>query len=423
MSTATIKKISAREILDSRGDPTVEVTVEVEGGAHGTAAVPSGASTGIHEAHELRDGDKSHYEGKGVLKALANVEHELAPKVMGMQVTDQQGIDAAMCQLDGTTNKHRLGANAILGVSLAVAHAAAATASMPLYAYLAKTFGYQPPASLPVPLMNVINGGRHADTKLNVQEFMIVPHVEEAGKVNIHESIRIGSEVFHALAGVLHEQKLDTDVGNEGGYAPDIDSSLAALDLLVAGVTRAGYTPGKEVSFALDVAASEFFKHSVYDFEGKALTSGDLTAMYEAWCKTYPLIYIEDGLAQDDWQGWRALTERLGSKLMLVGDDLFVTRADRLQQGFELGAGNSIIIKPNQIGTLSEAVACVKLAQAHGYAAVVSHRSGETSDTTIVDLAVAVGAPYLKAGAPSRGERVAKYNRLSEIADELAANR
>lgn len=421
MATTSIQSITAREILDSRGDPTVEVTVTLAGGASGMAAVPSGASTGVHEAHELRDNDKARYEGKGVLTAIDNVERELAPALVGQDAANQAALDAAMRELDGTANKRRLGANAILGVSLAAARAAAGASGQALYRYLASVYGYGSPSQLPVPFMNILNGGRHADSGLEVQEFIIVPRVVHGAALDVRECIRVGSEVFHALGEVLHELGLDTDVGSEGGYAPELKSTEAALDLLMTAVTRAGYTAGKQVSFALDVAASEFFRQGAYEFEGASRTSDELIATYGAWAAKYPLMSIEDGLAQDDWQGWRALTLRLGKQLMLVGDDLFVTNEERLKLGFEFGAANAVIIKPNQIGTLSETVAAVRLAQAHGYTPIVSHRSGETADTTIVDLAVAVGAPYLKAGAPSRGERVAKYNRLSDIAAELSS--
>ncbi|MBI5466467.1 MAG: phosphopyruvate hydratase [Candidatus Kerfeldbacteria bacterium] len=422
MPKNTIKDVAAREILDSRGEPTVEVTLTTSSGVTATASVPAGASTGVHEAYELRDGDKKRYDGKGVLKAVANVIGEIRQGVVGRDVEDQPGLDTALRELDGTSNKHRLGANAILGVSLATAQTAAKATGLPLYRYLQEKFNL-PKISphLPQPLMNILNGGRHANSGLDVQEFMIVPHVATNNDASpVAAWVRVGSEVFHALGRVLKKKNMDTDVGNEGGYAPQLKSNSEALDLLIKAITEAGYKPGTDVSLALDVAASEFFRHGHYQFEGKEYSSGDMVKVYQSWLKDYPLISIEDGLAQDDWRGWQELTQSLGQKLMLVGDDLFVTNEDRLKLGFEFGAANAILIKPNQIGTLSETISAVRLAQSHGYKVVVSHRSGETMDTTIADLAVAVGAPYLKAGAPSRGERVAKYNRLMDIAQELA---
>jgi enolase len=422
MAKHTIKEITAREILDSRGDPTVEVTLTTSDDVTVTSSVPAGASTGVHEAYELRDGDKERYDGKGVLKAVANVTGEIRQQIIGQDVTNQTTIDKAMCELDGTSNKHRLGANAILGVSLAVAQAAARANKLPLYRYLQQLFNLPAMTKpLPQPFMNVLNGGRHADSGLDVQEFIIVPRASTANDASPAAAwVRVGSEVFHALGRVLKKQNLDTDVGNEGGYAPKLKSNQIALDLLIKSISEAGYKPGADVSLALDVAASEFFQHGHYHFEGKTMDSSDMVKMYQSWHKDYPLISLEDGLAQDDWRGWQELTQALSQEMMLVGDDLFVTNEDRLKLGFEFGAANSILIKPNQIGTLTETINTVKLAQEHGYDIVVSHRSGETMDTTIADLAVAVGAKYLKAGAPSRGERVAKYNRLMDIAQELA---
>ncbi len=419
MTEPAIEHITAREILDSRGDPTVEVTVEATGGIRGTAAVPAGASTGKHEAFELRDNDKARYGGKGMLKAIANVEGEIAKRLVGMIVMGQADIDRAMVELDGTGSKRNLGANAILGVSLAVARAAAAAAKQPLYRYLAITYDFPEPAKLPIPLMNIVNGGRHADNNLDVQEFMIAPKVLRSGSPDAAECIRIGAEVFHTLGDILRKHRLDTDVGNEGGYAPTLKSNEQVFELFAEAVTKAGYTPGKEVSYAVDVAASEFYRRGRYAFEGEERTAQQMVDTYCAWQKSYPLISIEDGLSEDDWQGWHLLTKTLGQKVLVVGDDLFVTQEERLRMGFELMAGNAIIIKPNQVGTLTETVATVRLAQEHGLTPIVSHRSGETTDTFIADLAVAVGAPYLKAGAPSRGERVAKYDRLMEIAHEL----
>jgi enolase len=421
MSKYTINNIRAREILDSRGDPTIEVTVLLEGGAVGVAGVPSGASTGVHEALELRDGDKTKFDGKGVLKAVENVNSIVREALKGQKVTAQTEIDNKMNELDGTSNKHILGANAMLGVSLACAKAAAQSEDLPLYDYLQKAFNFPALANnLPLPMMNIINGGRHADTKLQVQEFMIVPRVlDNNGKVNADECVRIGAEVFHHLGGLLKSEKLDTDVGNEGGYAPDIDTAERALNFITSAITNTGYTPGKEVSLALDVAASEFFSQGKYSWEDKKLGSSDMVSVYKELLKKYPIISIEDGLSQDDWQGWHELTDKLGDKVMLVGDDLFVTNVERLKLGVQFKAANATIIKPNQIGTLTETIATIKFAQENNYTVIISHRSGETMDTFITDLAVACGAPYLKAGSASRGERVAKYNRLMEIEEEL----
>ncbi len=422
MAVLGIHDIRAREVLDSRGDPTIEVTVMTEGEVVGVAAVPSGASTGVHEAHELRDGDKERYDGKGVLKAVEHVNTEIRDRLRGMSVEDQRALDASLTELDGTSNKHRLGANALLGVSLACARAAAAASNQPLYRYLRSAFGLEHREfPMPLPMMNVLNGGVHADNNLDIQEFMVVPKMEIAGRVDIRESVRVGSEVFHALGRVLKSKKLDTDVGNEGGYAPTLDSNEQGMELLMKAVIEQGFTPGQEVSLALDVAASEFYRQGAYHFGGKKMTSGQLIDLYEAWGGKYPLVSIEDGLAQDDWHGWTALTERLGERTILVGDDLFVTHVDRLELGFQFKAANAVIIKPNQVGTLSETMDAVRLAQEHKYTIVVSHRSGETNDTFVADLAVAVSASYLKAGSTSRGERVAKYNRLMEIADETGA--
>lgn len=424
MAKETIQKLEAREILDSRGDPTVEVTVQLEGGAIGMAAVPSGASTGIHEAFELRDEDKARYQGKGVLKAVAAVEGEFAQAVCGTLATDQRRVDQILIDTDGTANKHRLGANACLGVSLAVARAGAAVTDLPLYRYLRQAFGLaESPYTMPLLMLNILNGGAHADNELDVQEFMVVPRIESAGKPLAAESIRVGSEVFHALGQVLKSEGLDTDVGNEGGYAPALKESKVALDLLVRAVEKAGYKPGEDVFLALDVASSEFFRQGHYLFEGKKLTGKQLTERYTEWVGKYPITLLEDGLAQDDWDGWADLTGTLGGKLHIVGDDLFVTNSQRLQLGFSFKAANAIIIKPNQVGTLSETMDTVSLARDHGYATIVSHRSGETMDTFISDLAVAVSSSYLKSGSTSRGERVAKYNRLMEIESEIIGSR
>ncbi|MDP3986092.1 MAG: phosphopyruvate hydratase [Candidatus Veblenbacteria bacterium] len=424
MATDVISDLTAREILDSRGDPTIEVTVLTEGGETGVASVPSGASTGIHEAYELRDGDKSRYDGKGVLKAVNHVNHDLKQVLRGTSVTDQSRVDTIMIDVDGTANKRNLGANAILGVSLAVARAGAVVAGLPLYRYLQQAFDLKrEAASLPVPLMNVLNGGAHADNNLDVQEFMVVPEFKRGQGVDMAESIRVGAEVFHALGRVLKTNHLDTDVGNEGGYAPDVPSSKETIELLLEAIKQAGYEPGHEVHLALDLAASEFYRQGRYHFEGQVLSASELVELYASWLTTYPLILLEDGLAQDDWEGWAGLMRKLGSKALLVGDDLFVTSSQRLQLGFEFKAANAILIKPNQVGTLKETIETVQLAQQHGYQTIVSHRSGETMDNFIADLAVAVGAPYIKSGPTSRGERVTKYNRLMEIAAELAAGK
>lgn len=425
MKADIITDLQAREILDSRGDPTLEVTILTEGGISGTASVPAGASTGVHESFELRDGDKSRYDGKGVLKAIAHVNKELKQILRGQSVTDQERLDRLMIDFDGTANKRNLGANAIVGVSMAAARAGAALVGLPLYKYIHKTFGgEQEIQSLPVPMMNILNGGLHADNNLAVQEFMVVPEFRRGQTVDIAESIRVGAEVFHSLGRILKANKLETSVGNEGGYAARVADSHEALGLLIESIESAGYKAGKEVKLALDVAASQFFRQGKYEFEGQLLSSGEMIDLYEQWLKTYPsLISIEDGLAQDDWQGWSDMTQRLGDKLMLVGDDLFVTNNQRLQMGIELGAANAILIKPNQIGTLTETIETVRQAQLEGYKIIVSHRSGETMDSFIADLAVAVGAQFIKAGSTSRGERVAKYNRLMEIASELKSKK
>jgi enolase len=423
MSRETISDLQAREILDSRGDPTIEVTVLTEGGVSGVASVPSGASTGIHEAYELRDADKNRYDGKGVLKAVGHVNKELKQVLRGVAVTDQQRIDTIMLDVDGTANKHNLGANAILGVSLAVARAGASVTNLPLYRYIQSVFGLSGDiTSLPAPMMNVLNGGAHADNNLAVQEFMVVPEFKRGRSIDVSESIRIGAEVFHALGRVLRSNHLDTDVGNEGGYAPDLPASTEAIELLLEAVRKAGYKPGKEVHLALDVAASEFFRQGSYHFEGAIKSAGEMVDIYTDWLKAYPLIALEDGLAQDDWQGWTDMTKRLRDKVLLVGDDLFVTSSQRLQLGLQFKAANAILIKPNQVGTLTETIQTVQAAKQHGFKIVVSHRSGETMDSFIADLAVAIGAPYIKSGPTSRGERVAKYNRLMEIASDLERN-
>jgi enolase len=404
--------LSALEVLDSRGNPTIAVTAYTESGS-GTAIVPSGASTGKHEAVELRDGDKSRYGGKGVQKAIWNVENDIAHKVVGMDVADQAMIDSILIELDGTPDKSRLGANAMLGVSLAVAYAAAQAKSLPLYRYLGGTLA----TLLPLPFANILNGGAHADTSVDLQEFMVCP----VGATSFSEAVRAVSEVYHALKTVLKHQNLATGVGDEGGFAPNLASNEDALKLLVEAIEAAGYRAGEEVALALDVAASELFTNGSYKLagEGRKLSASELVDLYEEWNGRYPIISIEDGMAEDDWDGWKLLTERLGGRVQLVGDDLFVTNVRRLEEGIEKGVANSILIKVNQIGTLSETVTTITRAQSAGYSALISHRSGETDDTTIADLAVAIGAGMIKLGAPARGERVAKYNRLLAIEREL----
>ena len=412
---SAIEKVHARQILDSRGNPTVEVDVLLKSGAAGRAAVPSGASTGEFEAVELRDGGDA-WAGKAVTKAVANVNGELAEVVKGLDPADQEALDRAMIELDGTPNKGRLGANAILGVSLAAAKAAASEAGLPLWKYL----GGEAAHVLPVPMMNVLNGGAHADNRVDFQEFMIVP----VGAPSFGEGLRLGVEVFHALKRTLHEQGLSTAVGDEGGFAPDLDSNEAALKALMSGIEAAGHRPGEDVAIALDPATSEIFKNDAYELshEGRTLTSPDLVDYWSDICSRYPVISIEDGLDEEDWDGWKLLTDKLGDRVQLVGDDLFVTNTERLQRGIQSGAANSILIKVNQIGTLSETLAAIRMAEEAGYTAVMSHRSGETEDTTIADLAVATGCGQIKTGAPSRSDRVAKYNQLLRIEEALGAD-
>ncbi|KQL46432.1 enolase [Brevibacillus choshinensis] len=410
---AMITDIYAREIMDSRGNPTVEVEVYLEDGSMGRAAVPSGASTGAYEAVELRDGDKSRYLGKGVLKAVENVNEIIAPELIGMDALDQVGVDMAMLQLDGTDNKGKLGANAILGVSMAVARAAADSLGLPLYNYLG---GFNA-RTLPVPMMNILNGGKHADNTVDIQEFMVMP----VGAESFKEALRTGAEIFHSLKKVLSEKGLSTAVGDEGGFAPNLKSNEEAITTILAAIKAAGYEPGKDVFLALDVAATEMFKDGKYHFEGEGVvkTTEEMIAFYEDLVSKYPIISIEDGLSEDDWDGWKALTEKLGSKVQLVGDDLFVTNTERLARGIETATGNSILVKVNQIGTLTETFEAIEMAKRAGYTAVISHRSGETEDSTISDIAVATNAGQIKTGAPSRTDRVAKYNQLLRIEDEL----
>jgi enolase len=404
-----IDTVVAREVLDSRGTPTVEAEVLLEGGASGRAMVPSGASTGAHEAHELRDGG-SRYGGKGVLQAVSNIEDKIAPALCGLSALDQGAVDAAMLELDGSDNKSALGANAILAVSLATARAAANGIGLPLYRYL----GGPMATLLPVPLMNVINGGAHAANSLDFQEFMVVPH----GAPSFREALRMGTEVFHTLKGLLQERGMSTAVGDEGGFAPDLGND-AAGDLLVQAIEKAGYRPGDQISLALDVASTEFFKDGRYAFDGGSYSSAEMVDQLARLVSRYPIVSIEDGVAEDDWDGWALLTQRLGSSVQLVGDDLFVTNTSRLQRGIDLGVANSILIKVNQIGSLTETLQAIDLAGRAGYTSVISHRSGETEDTTIADLAVASRAGQIKTGSLSRSERVAKYNQLLRIEDEL----
>ena len=408
---SAIEVVRAREILDSRGNPTVEVEVLLEDGTIERAAVPSGASTGAFEAYELRDGDKKRYLGKGVTKAVDAVNDEISPEIEGLDATDQRIVDSVLIALDGTDTKARLGANAILGVSLAVAKAAATSADLPIFRYLGGPNAH----TLPVPMLNVINGGSHADSNVDIQEFMILP----LGAETFSEGLRWGVETYHALKALLHGKGLSTGLGDEGGFAPNLDSNRAALDLLMEAIASAGFTPGKDIALGLDVASTEFFDKGSYLFEGKKLTAADLGAIYTDWVDAYPLVTIEDPLAEDDWEGWAQLTSELGHKVQIVGDDLFVTNPTRLARGIDMRAANSILVKVNQIGTLTETLDAVSLAQRSGYTAVLSHRSGETEDTTIADLAVATDAGQIKTGAPARSERVAKYNQLLRIEEEL----
>jgi enolase len=410
-----IERVHARQILDSRGNPTVEVEVGLRSGAHGHAAVPAGASTGEFEAKELRDGGER-WQGKGVTRAVANANGEIAAAVAGIDASDQQGLDRALIELDGTSDKSRLGANAILGVSLAAAHAQAAEEGLALWRYL----GGESARVLPVPMMNVLNGGAHADNKVDFQEFMVVP----SGAESFSEGLRMGTEVFHALKGTLRRRGLGTTVGDEGGFAPDLDSNEDALRVLVEGIEAAGFQPGVDVSIALDPASSELYRDGGYvlEHEGRTLSAEQLADYWVDLAARYPIVSIEDGMDEEDWTGWKALTERLGSSVQLVGDDLFVTNTERLSRGIELGVANSILIKVNQIGTLSETLAAIAMARDAGYTAVMSHRSGETEDVTIADLAVATGCGQIKTGAPSRSDRVAKYNQLLRIEEQLGSD-
>ena len=411
-----IVEIYAREVLDSRGNPTVEVEVTTENGIVGTAIVPSGASTGIHEAVELRDGDKARYLGKGTLNAVNNVNEKIADELIGFDVFDQIGIDSALIQIDGTDNKSNLGANAILGVSMAVARAASIESDTPLYEYI----GGVNAKTLPVPMMNILNGGEHADNNVDIQEFMVMP----AGAVSFKEALRMGTEVFHNLKTVLKSKGYNTAVGDEGGFAPNLNSNEEALQTIMEAIEKAGYVPGKDIFLALDVASSEMYENGKYNFkgEGKVYTSEELVNYYSNLVNKYPIISIEDGLSEDDWDGWKLLTEKLGNKVQLVGDDLFVTNYSRLNLGINKGIANSILIKLNQIGTITETLDAIELAKTNGYTCVISHRSGETEDTTIADLAVAVNSGQIKTGSASRTDRICKYNQLLRIEDRLGEN-
>ena len=410
-----IVDVYAREVLDSRGNPTVEVEVSLESGGKGRAIVPSGASTGAYEAVELRDGDKSRYLGKGVVKAVDNVNTIIAPEIIGLDALDQVAIDRKMIQLDGTDNKAKLGANAILAVSMATARAAADALDVPLYTYLG---GFNAKV-LPVPMMNIINGGEHADNNIDVQEFMVLP----VGAETFKEALRIGAEIFHNLKAVLHDKGLNTAVGVEGGFAPNLGSNEEAIVTIIEAIERAGYKAGEDVFLGMDVAATEFHKDGKYVLagEGKSFTSAEFVDLLASWVDKYPIISIEDGLGEDDWEGWKLLTEKLGKKVQLVGDDLFVTNTERLYDGIEKGVGNSILVKVNQIGTLTETFDAIEMAKRAGYTAVISHRSGESEDSTIADIAVATNAGQIKTGAPSRTDRVAKYNQLLRIEDQLGS--
>jgi enolase len=408
---ASIDFVDARQILDSRGNPTVEVEVILDDGSQGRAAVPSGASTGAFEAVELRDGDKAHYGGKGVLKAVENVIEQIAPEVLGMEADEQRLLDQAMIELDGTENKGKLGANAILGVSLAVAQAAADSAGLPLYRYI----GGPTANLLPVPMMNILNGGSHADSNVDIQEFMIAP----IGATTFAEALENGAAVYHALKAVLKERGLSTGLGDEGGFAPNLGSNAEALDLIVEAIGNAGLKPGKDVALALDVASSEFYKEGKYEFEGELRSSAWMIEYYEKLVAKYPLVSIEDPLNEEDWDGWATITKVLGDKVQLVGDDFFVTNVKRLQRGIDAKAANALLVKVNQIGSLTETIDAVTLAHRNGYSSMMSHRSGETEDVTIADLAVALGCGQIKTGAPARTERVAKYNQLLRIEEDL----
>lgn len=411
-----IVKVTGRQILDSRGNPTIEVDVHTAGGFMGRAAVPSGASTGVHEAVELRDGDKAFYLGKGVLKAVNNVNTVIADELKGKSVFDQKGIDAALCALDGTENKSNLGANAILGTSLAVARAAAQEAGLPLYQYI----GGVGAVTMPVPMMNILNGGSHADNLIDIQEFMVMPF----GASSFSEGLRWGTEIFHHLKNVLKSRNLSTNVGDEGGFAPNLGSNEEAIQLVMEAIEKAGFVPGQDIYIALDAASSEFYKNGKYVFEstGESRSSEEMVEFWKEWCTKYPIVSIEDGLAEDDWAGWKMLTDAIGDKVQLVGDDLFVTNTKRLARGIEEKTANSILVKVNQIGSLTETIEAVQMATRNAYTSVMSHRSGETEDNTIADLAVALNCGQIKTGSASRSDRMSKYNQLLRIEEELGAS-
>lgn len=414
-----IKEIIAREILDSRGDPTIETRIELENGMSAKASVPSGASTGIHEAWEMRDSDRNRYGGKGVLGAIRNVNEKISVELHGMDVTKQEEIDNAMLKLDGTDNKKSLGANSVLSVSLASARLAALAREQELYEYIRETYGIKDAFRMPTPSFNIFNGGKHADTNLDFQEFMILPLAD----ISFAEKVRMGSEIFHELGHVLRGAGLDTDVGNEGGYAPDIDSSIQAIEFIMAAIIDVGYKPGKDIGIGMDVGSSELYDAKsgkyIFKLDKASYTNNTLIGIYNEWFRRFPIISIEDGLSEDDWGGWRELNKELGKEILLIGDDLFTTNTKRLRKGIKEKAANAILIKPNQVGTLTETVECMKLAKKHNYKMMMSHRSGETCDDFIADLAVAAGTEYIKSGSLSRGERLAKYNRLMEIEIDL----
>ena len=428
MSSKKIKEIKSREILDSRGNPTVETKIVLNNGITTKASVPSGASTGVHESLELRDEDPKRYHGKGVLKAVANVNQKIFPKLKGMDATQQEKIDKEMIKLDNTDDKSNLGANAMLSVSLACARAGALSENQSLFRYLSQSFKFgRKKYVMPTPSFNIFNGGKHADTNLDFQEFMILPLKTKKTKKPLAEKVRMGAEIFHELGSVLKKAGYDTDVGAEGGYAPDISSSVQAIELIISAVINAGYKPGEEIGLGTDVGSSELYDPKTGEYTFKLddfhFTNTTLNNLYYEWFRKYPLISIEDGLAEDDWEGWKRMTKDLGKEILLIGDDLFVTNINRLRKGIQEKVANTILIKPNQVGTLSETMDCIKLAQKHNYKIMVSHRSGETCDNFIADLAVASRAEYIKSGSLSRGERLAKYNRLMEIEEELLENK
>lgn len=420
---AIIAQLTAREILDSRGNPTIEAKITLDNGLTAKAGVPSGASTGVHEAHELRDGDNNRYGGKGVLQAINNIKEIIAPQLIGQDITALSEIDKVMIELDGTANKQKLGANSILAVSMACARAGALATGQELYAYLASNYNF--PVDnyrLPTPSFNIFNGGKHADTNVDFQEFMILPLVQNT----VAEKIRLGSEIFHALGEIMREVGLDTDLGNEGGYAPHVERSEQVMEMIVKAISRAGYQPKEQVGVGLDVGSSELYNQAtnkyVFSLDKWQFSADELISKYREWFEKYPIISIEDGLAEDDWQGWQKMTTELGDRMLLIGDDLFVTKTERLRQGIADKVANAILIKLNQVGTVTETIDCIKIAQQNNYKIMISHRSGETNDDFIADLAVAVGADYIKSGSLARGERLAKYNRLMEIEEQLAGN-